>query len=52
MQKYPMDLTYINYDLHNSDIRDNIMTEFEEKFSKQGIKINKVIAKFKEENNG
>ena len=28
----------ISYDLHNTDI-DNIMTEYEEKFSNMGIKI-------------
>ena len=49
---YPLEILDINYDLHNSGISDNIMTEFEEKFSKQGIKINKMIARFKEDHNG
>ena len=52
LETYPMDITFLNYDLHSSDIRDNIMTEFEEKFSKQGFKINKLIAVFKEDKNG
>lgn len=34
-------------DLHNADI-DNIMTEYEEKFSSKGFKIKKVIARPKE----
>ena len=41
-----MNVTYIERDLHNSDFKDNIMTEFEEKFSKQGNKIQKLTAKF------
>ncbi len=49
--EYPMNIIYENYDLHSTSDSDNIMTEFEEKFSKQGFKINKLIAKFKEENN-
>ncbi len=49
---YPMEIISINYDLHSSDNNYNIMTEFEEKFSKQGFKINQLIAKFKEEQNG
>lgn len=32
-------------DLHNSDILDNIMTEYEEKFTQKGIKINYLVAK-------
>ena len=46
LKNYPMNLTYIERDLHNSDFKDNIMTEFEEKFSKQGNKIQKLTAKF------
>jgi tRNA (guanine-N7-)-methyltransferase len=49
---YPMDMKYVNYDLHNSDYEGNIMTEFEERFSKLGNKINKLTATFKEDNNG
>ena len=37
-------IIYKTNDLHNEDI-DNIETEYEEKFSSQGIKINKLIAK-------
>ncbi len=43
---YPMNLLYVELDLHNSDFKDNIMTEFEEKFSKRGNKIQKLTAKF------
>jgi tRNA (guanine-N7-)-methyltransferase len=46
LKKYPMNLTYVELDLHKSDFKDNIMTEFEEKFSKQGNKIAKLTAKF------
>lgn len=46
LKQYPMRLTYIEYDLHNSDYKDNIMTEFEEKFSKRGNKIQKLTAIF------
>lgn len=46
LKNYPMNLTYIELDLHNSNYKDNIMTEFEEKFSKLGNKIFKLIAKF------
>jgi tRNA (guanine-N7-)-methyltransferase len=46
LTNYPMDLTYIELDLHNSDFEGNIMTEFEEKFSKLGNKIYKLTAKF------
>ena len=43
---YPMNITYVELDLHNSDFKGNIMTEFEEKFSKLGNKIYKLTAKF------
>ncbi len=46
LTNYPMNITYIELDLHNSNYKDNIMTEFEEKFSKLGNKIYKLIAKF------
>jgi tRNA (guanine-N7-)-methyltransferase len=46
LKKYPMNLTYVELDLHKSDFKDIIMTEFEEKFSKQGNKIAKLTAKF------
>ncbi len=45
---YPMNITYITYDLHKSDYQGNIMTEFEERFSKLGNKIKKLTATFKE----
>ena len=48
---YPMNVSYLSYDLHSENI-ENIMTEFEEKFSNKGFKINKIICSFKEENNG
>lgn len=48
IQEYPMDIKYLTYNLHSEDI-ENVMTEFEEKFSKQGFKINKIICTFKEE---
>ena len=35
---------HITRDLHNSDFTNNIMTEYEEKFSKNGIKINRLEA--------
>lgn len=35
----------ITYDLHSEDVKDNIITEHEEMFSKQGIKIKALIAK-------
>ena len=37
-------IEYVTNDLHNENI-DNITTEYEEKFSSKGIKINKLIAK-------
>ncbi len=36
---------YVTYDLHNSEIKDNIMTEHEAMFSAQGIKIKFLTAK-------
>ena len=35
----------ISFDLHNSDVVDNIMTEYEKKFTEKGIKINYLVAK-------
>ena len=52
IEQYPMNIIYITRDLHNSDYKGNIMTEFEEKFSKLGNKINKLTATFKEKKNG
>ncbi len=39
------DITYITRDLHNSEIKDNIMTEHELMFSNEGIKIKHLKAK-------
>jgi tRNA (guanine-N7-)-methyltransferase len=47
---YPMDTKYLTYNLHSEDV-ENIMTEFEEKFSNKGFSINKLIAKFQEDCN-
>ena len=42
------DLILITRDLHNSEyVNGNIMTEYEEKFSESGKKINKLIARKK-----
>ena len=35
----------VSLDLHNSDVVDNIMTEYEKKFTQKGIKINYFVAK-------
>jgi tRNA (guanine-N7-)-methyltransferase len=35
----------VSLDLHNSDVENNIMTEYEEKFHEEGIKINYLVAK-------
>lgn len=37
-------INYLTRDLHNENIEDNIMTEYEFKFTKKGIKINKLDA--------
>lgn len=39
------EIIYKTYDLHNSDVKDNIMTEHELMFSSEGIKIKHLIAK-------
>ena len=38
-------LEKVSLDLHNSDIVDNIFTEYEKKFTKKGVKINYLKAK-------
>jgi len=43
---YGMKLNDVYLDLHNSDIEENVMTEYEEKFSKKGNVIYKVHATF------
>lgn len=47
MSQYGMDFLEISLDLHNSSIEGNIQTEYEEKFSKRGFRINYMVAKFK-----
>ena len=44
LREYGYDIEYLTNDLHNENI-DNIMTEYEEKFSNLNIKINKLIAR-------
>ena len=41
------EITYLTRDLHNGDIKDNVLTEYEEKFIKLGKTINKLTAKVK-----
>ena len=41
------EITYLTRDLHNSDVKDNVLTEYEEKFIKLGKTINKLTAKMK-----
>lgn len=45
LSKYGYILEKVSLDLINSDIENNIMTEYEEKFVEKGIKINYLIAK-------
>lgn len=40
-------LEYKTYDLHNSDFKENIVTEYEEKFASRGMKTMFLIAKLK-----
>ncbi len=44
LMEYGYNIDYITCDLHKENI-DNVMTEYEEKFSKLNIKINKLIAR-------
>lgn len=46
MSQYGMILNDVNLHLHDSDIEDNIMTEYEEKFSNKGSRIYRVEAQF------
>lgn len=41
------DLKFVTYDLHNSDFKENVMTEYEEKFSSKGMKIMFLLATLK-----
>ncbi|GAB2317962.1 tRNA (guanosine(46)-N7)-methyltransferase TrmB [Alkalibacterium sp. s-m-22] len=45
--KYDAVLEKVYLDLHNSDVEDNVMTEYEEKFSKKGNRIYKAVVMFK-----
>jgi tRNA (guanine-N7-)-methyltransferase len=45
--EYDLILKYINLDLHHSDFEGNIMTEYEEKFSKKGNRIYRTEVKYK-----
>lgn len=45
IKKHKFEITYITYDLHNETDIDNTLTEYEEKFSKKGNKIYKLISK-------
>lgn len=38
------EIVELTHDLHNEDHPDNIMTEYEEKFSKKGFSINRLVA--------
>lgn len=44
LQEHGYELSNVTYDLANSNIADNITTEYEEKFSKNGVKINRLEA--------
>ncbi len=44
-------LENLTYDLHNSGFEGNIMTEYEERFSSMGVKINRVEARLNSEEN-
>lgn len=43
---YGMKLNLVSLDLHNDDVEDNIMTEYEEKFSSKGQPIYRLEAQF------
>lgn len=47
MKEFNMNILEVYFDLHKNNPENNIMTEYEEKFSSLGIPINKVIAKFR-----
>ena len=44
LKGYGYNINYLTRDLHSEDITDNIMTEYEKKFTKKGVKINKFDA--------
>ena len=43
---YPAKLAEVYLDLHQSDVTDNVMTEYEEKFSSKGNRIYKAVLTF------
>lgn len=45
--KFGMILNNVSLDLHNSDFEGNIMTEYEEKFSRKGMRIYRCEAQFR-----
>lgn len=45
LTKHGYNIEFMTNDLHSLNNVDNIMTEYEEKFSNKGIKINKLIAR-------
>ncbi|MDH5164010.1 tRNA (guanosine(46)-N7)-methyltransferase TrmB [Heyndrickxia oleronia] len=49
--EYGLLLKYISLDLHNSEFEDNIMTEYEEKFSAKGQRIYRCEVKYQNEAN-
>ncbi|WP_100373811.1 tRNA (guanosine(46)-N7)-methyltransferase TrmB [Bacillus sp. FJAT-45037] len=49
MSTYGMSLQNVSLDLHRSSFEGNIMTEYEEKFSKKGMRIYRLEARYKEQ---
>jgi tRNA (guanine-N7-)-methyltransferase len=47
MSTYGMFFNLVSLDLHKSDMEDNIMTEYEEKFSEKGFRIYRMEAQFR-----
>jgi tRNA (guanine-N7-)-methyltransferase len=47
---YGMSLHNVSLDLHKSDMVGNVMTEYEEKFSRKGMRIYRCEAKFRSKN--
>ena len=44
LSEFGYKLKNISLDLHNSDFENNVMTEYERKFSEKGVKINRLEA--------
>ncbi|WP_137788608.1 tRNA (guanosine(46)-N7)-methyltransferase TrmB [Bacillus sp. E(2018)] len=47
MSTYGMFFNQVSLDLHKSDMEDNVMTEYEEKFSEKGYRIYRMEAQFR-----